>query len=63
MTRANIVTLFVPPRVIIVEPGLELGVAFIDSVPIVYVTRVPSALHRMAELVYERPWNTTGPAI
>lgn len=53
LTLANIVTLFAPPRVIIVGSSLELGEPFIDSIRKSYKAAVPPSLAGVAELTFE----------
>ncbi|WP_313614098.1 ROK family transcriptional regulator [Agrobacterium sp.] len=53
LTLANIVTLFAPPRVILVGSSLELGAPFIDSIRAAYETSVPPSLQGVAELVFD----------
>jgi predicted NBD/HSP70 family sugar kinase len=54
LTLANIVTLFAPPRVIIVGSSLELGAPFIDSIRDAYEASVPPSLQGVAELVFDK---------
>lgn len=54
LTLANIVTLFAPPRVIIVGSSLELGAPFTDSIRQAYHAAVPASLAGIAELVFEK---------
>ncbi len=54
LTLANIVTLFAPPRVIIVGSSLELGAPFIDSIRAAYEASVPPSLQGVAELVFDK---------
>jgi predicted NBD/HSP70 family sugar kinase len=54
VTLANIVTLFAPPRVIIVGSSLELGEPFIVSLKHAYETAVPPSLKGVAELIFDK---------
>ncbi|WP_284774281.1 ROK family transcriptional regulator [Agrobacterium sp. lyk4-40-TYG-31] len=54
LTLANIVTLFAPPRVIIVGSSLELGAPFINSIRAAYEASVPPSLQGVAELVFDK---------
>jgi len=54
LTLANIVTLFAPPRVIIVGSSLELGAPFVDSIRAAYEASVPPSLQGVAELVFDK---------
>lgn len=51
---ANIVTLFAPPRVIIVGSSLELGAPFIDSIKLSFERAIPSSLDGVAELIFDK---------
>lgn len=51
---ANIVTLFAPPRVIIVGSNLELGAPFIDSIKSSFERAIPSSLSGVAELTFDK---------
>lgn len=50
---ANIVTLFGPPRVIIVGSTLLLGSVFIDSLRQSYARAIPRSIREVAELVFD----------
>lgn len=50
---ANIVTLFGPPRVIIVGSTLMLGAIFIDSLRQSYERAIPRSIREVAELVFD----------
>jgi predicted NBD/HSP70 family sugar kinase len=50
---ANIVTLFAPPRVILVGSSLALGEPFLDSLRNAYALAVPPSLKGVAELVFD----------
>jgi predicted NBD/HSP70 family sugar kinase len=50
---ANIVTLFGPPRVIIVGSTLSLGEVFIDSLRGSYGRAIPPSIREIAELVFD----------
>jgi predicted NBD/HSP70 family sugar kinase len=50
---ANIVTLFGPPRVIIVGSTLSLGEVFIDSLRSSYTRAIPRSIREIAELVFD----------
>lgn len=52
-TLANIVTLFAPPKVIIVGSSLELGEPFITSIRNSYNDALPSSLTHIADLVFD----------
>lgn len=54
LTLANIVTLFAPPRVIVVGSSLELGEPFIQSIRDTFAQAVPASLKGVAELVFEK---------
>lgn len=54
LTLANIVTLFAPPRVIIVGSSLELGAPFINSIRSAFEASVPPSLQGVAELVFDK---------
>lgn len=54
LTLANIVTLFAPPRVIIVGSSLELGEPFIESIRTTFAQAVPPPLEGVADLVFEK---------
>jgi len=51
---ANIVTLFGPPRVIIVGSTLGLGAVFTDSLQQSYSRAIPSSISEVAELVFDQ---------
>lgn len=53
LTVANIVTLFGPPRVIIVGSCLSLGPVFTDSLRNAYQKSIPSSIRGVAELVFD----------
>ena len=50
---ANIVTLFGPPRVIIVGSSLSLGAVFVDSLRDAYQRAIPPSIRTVAELVFD----------
>lgn len=50
---ANIVTLFAPPRVIIVGSSLDLGAPFIDSIKKSFELAIPASLTGVSELIFE----------
>ena len=50
---ANIVTLFAPPRVILVGSSLALGEPFLDSLRNAYALAIPPSLKGVAELVFD----------
>ena len=50
---ANIVTLFGPPRVIIVGSSLSLGDIFLNALADAYRTAIPSSIREIAELVFD----------
>jgi predicted NBD/HSP70 family sugar kinase len=54
MTLANIVTLFAPPRVIIVGSSLELGAPFIDSIESAFARAIPESLSGVSELFFDK---------
>jgi predicted NBD/HSP70 family sugar kinase len=54
MTLANIVTLFAPPRVIIVGSSLELGAPFIDSIESAFARAIPASLSGVSELFFDK---------
>ncbi|MCK8779679.1 ROK family transcriptional regulator [Rhizobium sp. NTR19] len=52
-TIANIVTLFAPPRVIVVGSSLALGELFLKSLRDAYALAMPPSLHDVSELVFD----------
>ncbi|PYE90371.1 ROK family transcriptional regulator [Phyllobacterium leguminum] len=56
---ANIVTLFGPPRVIIVGSSLSLGPVFLDSLRDAYRRAIPSSIQAVAELVFDESADET----
>ncbi len=50
---ANIVTLFGPPRVVIVGTSLMLGDLFVNTLADAYRRAIPSSIREIAELVFE----------
>ena len=50
---ANIVTLFGPPRVIIVGASLSLGDVFLNALADAYKSAIPSSIREIAELVFD----------
>lgn len=50
---ANIVTLFGPPRVIIVGSSLSLGAVFLDSLSNAYQRAIPPSIRSVAKLVFD----------
>ncbi|GAB1583913.1 ROK family protein [Phyllobacterium phragmitis] len=56
---ANIVTLFGPPRVIIVGSSLSLGEVFLDSLRDAYRRAIPSSIRTVAELVFDESADET----
>lgn len=50
---ANIVTLFGPPRVIIVGSSLSLGAVFLDSLSDAYQRAIPPSIRSVAKLVFD----------
>jgi predicted NBD/HSP70 family sugar kinase len=50
---ANVVTLFGPPRVIIVGSTLSLGAVFVDSLRQSYALAIPRSIREVAELVFD----------
>ncbi|KXF75016.1 ROK family transcriptional regulator [Paramesorhizobium deserti] len=56
---ANIVTLFGPPRVIIVGSSLSLGAVFLDSLREAYRRAIPSSIQTVAELVFDESADET----
>ncbi len=53
LTVANIVTLFAPPRVILVGSSLALGEPFLNSLRQAYALAVPPSLQGVSELVFD----------
>jgi predicted NBD/HSP70 family sugar kinase len=53
LTVANIVTLFAPPRVILVGSSLALGEPFLNSLEAAYALAVPPSLKGVTELVFD----------
>ncbi|SCW85157.1 Sugar kinase of the NBD/HSP70 family, may contain an N-terminal HTH domain [Rhizobium mongolense subsp. loessense] len=53
LTIANIVTLFAPPRVILVGSSLALGEPFLDSLRDAYALAIPPSLKGVTELVFD----------
>ncbi len=53
LTIANIVTLFAPPRVILVGSSLALGEPFLESLRNAYALAVPPSLNGVTELVFD----------
>lgn len=53
LTVANIVTLFAPPRVILVGSSLALGEPFLNSLRDSYALAVPPSLSGVSELVFD----------
>jgi predicted NBD/HSP70 family sugar kinase len=56
---ANIVTLFAPPRVILVGSSLSLGRPFLDSLQEAYATAIPPSIREVAELVFDQSADET----
>lgn len=54
MALANIVTLFAPPRVIVVGSSLALGAAFIDPIKSAFRSCLPPSLDGVAELIFDQ---------
>ena len=52
-TIANIVTLFAPPRVILVGSSLALGEPFLNSLRKAYALAIPPSLQDVSELVFD----------
>lgn len=50
---ANIVTLFAPPRIIVVGSSLALGKPFLESMSAAYAQAIPPSLKNVAELVFD----------
>ncbi len=59
MAVANIVTLFAPPRVILVGSSLSLGQPFLDSLREAYAAALPSSIEGVAELVFDQSSDET----
>jgi len=53
LTIANIVTLFAPPRVILVGSSLALGEPFLNSLRDAYAVAIPPSLKGVTELVFD----------
>jgi len=53
MAIANIVTLFAPPRVIVVGSTLALGTPFLSSLRGAYAAAIPPSIQGVAELVFD----------
>jgi predicted NBD/HSP70 family sugar kinase len=53
LTIANIVTLFAPPRVILVGSSLALGEPFLDSLRTAYAQAIPPSLKGVTDLVFD----------
>jgi predicted NBD/HSP70 family sugar kinase len=53
LALANIVTLFAPPRVILVGSSLALGQPFLDSLRTAYSLALPSSIKGVAELIFD----------
>ncbi|MGV8989360.1 MAG: ROK family protein [Cypionkella sp.] len=53
VTLANIVTLFAPPRVIVVGSSLALGEVFLSRISDTYAKAVPQSLTGVTELVFD----------
>ncbi len=53
LTVANIVTLFAPPRVILVGSSLALGEPFLNSLRDAYLMAIPPSLRDVSELVFD----------
>ena len=53
LTIANIVTLFAPPRVILVGSSLALGEPFLNSLRDAYALAIPPSLTGVTELVFD----------
>lgn len=54
LALANIVTLFAPPRVIIVGSSLALGEPFLNSLRDAYEAAIPPSIKGVAELVFDQ---------
>ena len=59
MALANIVTLFAPPRVILVGSSLALGQPFLDSLREAYSLAIPPSIKGVTELVFEQSTDET----
>jgi predicted NBD/HSP70 family sugar kinase len=59
MALANIVTLFAPPKVIVVGSTLALGSHFLDSLRGSYARAVPPSIEGVAELVFDQSTDET----
>ena len=59
MALANIVTLFAPPRVILVGSSLALGQPFLESLREAYATAIPPSIRGVAELVFDQSADET----
>ncbi|NEI70718.1 ROK family protein [Rhizobium lusitanum] len=56
---ANIVTLFAPPRVILVGSSLALGQPFLDSLREAYSLAIPPSIKGVTELVFDQSTDET----
>ncbi|MDK4739542.1 ROK family protein [Rhizobium sp. LEGMi198b] len=59
MALANIVTLFAPPRVILVGSSLALGQPFLDSLREAYSLAIPPSIKGVTELVFDQSTDET----
>ncbi|MDE1994250.1 MAG: ROK family transcriptional regulator [Rhizobiaceae bacterium] len=59
MALANIVTLFAPPRVILVGSSLALGQPFLDSLTDAYSVAIPPSIKGVTELVFDQSTDET----
>ncbi|MGA1804809.1 ROK family protein [Rhizobium sp. HT1-10] len=59
MALANIVTMFAPPRVILVGSTLALGAPFLDSLRQAYAAAIPPSIQGVAELVVDQSTDET----
>ncbi|NLS06924.1 ROK family transcriptional regulator [Rhizobium sp. P32RR-XVIII] len=59
MALANIVTLFAPPRVILVGSSLALGQPFLDSLRQAYSVAIPPSIKGVTELVFDQSTDET----
>ncbi|AYG61029.1 ROK family transcriptional regulator [Rhizobium jaguaris] len=59
MALANIVTLFAPPRVILVGSSLALGQPFLDSLRDAYSLAIPPSIKGVTELVFDQSTDET----
>jgi predicted NBD/HSP70 family sugar kinase len=59
MALANIVTLFAPPRVIVVGSSLALGEPFLHSLREAYAMAIPQSIEGVAELVFDQSTDET----